>query len=222
MTDETYTLTQTNKERGAMRSGARHKVNGSKSKRCTLPSDHLTPAQKRKLNGPTEAISLKQPLTYDQLLQVSPSLQHLYLTHLVEDLGARRVDLVEMLGCCQNSFAKLVKSLPEPLIFHGKPKTQDPRWIEFISGDDDPDVLPATPDPEPDPDPEPTPDPEPDSEPTPDPDPRPKKVDLTPPTPFEILSGSFTVHCNLVDLIKTLAPLIDGDQSYTFTLSFTK
>ena len=31
------------KERNAMKSGAFHKVNGSKSRRCTLPSDNLTP-----------------------------------------------------------------------------------------------------------------------------------------------------------------------------------
>ena len=31
--------------------GAYHRKNGSKSKRCTLPSDYLTAAEKRKLNG---------------------------------------------------------------------------------------------------------------------------------------------------------------------------
>ena len=32
--------------------GASHMKRGSKSKKCTLPSDYLTAAQKRRLNGP--------------------------------------------------------------------------------------------------------------------------------------------------------------------------
>ena len=32
--------------------GASHMKRGSKSKKCTLPSDYLTAAQKRRLNAP--------------------------------------------------------------------------------------------------------------------------------------------------------------------------
>lgn len=35
------------KERKALTYGSHHRVNGSRSKRCTLPSDHLTAAQKK-------------------------------------------------------------------------------------------------------------------------------------------------------------------------------
>ena len=42
MTNEAYTMVETIKERKSMLSGARHKKGGSKSKKCTLPSDTLT------------------------------------------------------------------------------------------------------------------------------------------------------------------------------------
>jgi len=216
MTDETYTMTQTIKERRAMRDGARARKCGSRSKRCTLPSDSLTPAQKRKLNSPVETVNLNAPMTYGELVKLSPSLQFLYLDHLVNEFKARQQDLIAMLQTSDSTAYRLFRGLPGKLIFKGKPRHPAPEWETFMTGTlpppspDDPDVLPATPDPDPEP------------EPAPDPDPRPKKVDVNPPQPFEILSGGFTVRCNLVDLIKTLAPLIDGDQSYTFSVSFSK
>ena len=212
MTDETYTLIQTQKERGSMRSGARHKVNGGKSRRCTLPSDHLTPAQRRKLNSPVETVNLNAPMTYDELIKLSPSLQFLYLDHTINEFKARRKDLLEMLGCSQATAGRLFRSLPGKLIFHGKPKAPAPEWETFMAGTlpppspDDPDVLPAAPDPEP----------------APDPDPEPEKVDDNPPQPIEILSGSFTIHGQIADMIETLVHLIDTDQSYTFSVSFSK
>lgn len=51
------------REKKSIASGARHRVNGSKSKRCTLPSDYLTPAQRKKLNGEVYTVNLNKPIT---------------------------------------------------------------------------------------------------------------------------------------------------------------
>ena len=50
MTDAEYVFQQDVKERKKMKTGAMHRKCGSKSKKCTLPSDYLTPSQKKKLN----------------------------------------------------------------------------------------------------------------------------------------------------------------------------
>lgn len=70
------------KERNAMKSCAFHKVNGSKSKRCTLPSDNLTPAQKRKLNGPVKEYELHKRMTYHEFKKMPTDLQQAHLDYI--------------------------------------------------------------------------------------------------------------------------------------------
>lgn len=209
MNNETYTFIQTQKERNSMRHGAFARKDGSKSKRCSLPSDNLSPAQKRKLNGPLESINLNQPMTYAELKAVSPSLRSTYLHHLVDDLGARRKDLMGMLGISDATMFKLLKSLPEPVVFQkGRPKVKR-SWLEFLKvpvpetqGEDiPPEVIVEAP--------------------APDPTPEPEKVDPNPPQPIVIQSGSFTIHGTAADLLATLARLIDTAEPLTYTLSFT-
>lgn len=207
MTDETYTLIQTQKERGSMRSRARARKCGSKSKRCTLPSDNLTPAQRRKLDGPCETVNLNRPMTYEELTALSPTLQFLYLDNCINKYKARRTDLVKMLGCAQGTFTRLLPTLPGKLIFHGKPKQPAPEWLAFIKDTasvpdpaDDPRAVAAT-------------------TPAPDPD---IKQDPNPPQPVTILSGSFTLHGTAADLLAALARMIDTGEALTYTLSFTK
>ena len=201
MTNEAYTLAQTQKERRSMSNGARARKRGSKSKRCTLPSDNLTAAQKRKLNGPCETVNLNQPLTYDKLIALSPTLQFLYLDTLINKHKARRVDIVAMLGCAQATFTKLLPTLPGKLIFHGKPRSPAPEWLAFLGG--------AAPDPEPAEDPRAV------AATTP-------ALDTNPPQPIDLISGSFTIQGNLLDLAAAIARFIDNpDKTYTYTLSFT-
>lgn len=219
MTNETYTFIETNRDRKTTARSASHKKGGSKSKKCTLPSDHLTEAQKRKLNGPAETVNLNRPMAYAELSAVSPTLQFLYLDHLVHEFGARQQDIISMLGASGPTCYKLFRSLPGKLIFKGKPRKPDPRWLEFMQGElpapapEDPilpeEVLIPTPD---QPEPE---DPEPE-------DPDPEKPEFKP-DPLNLLAGSFTVHGNLLDLAAAITRFIDNtDDIYTFTLSFTK
>lgn len=70
------------KERNAMKSGAFHKMNGSKSKRCTLPSDNLTPAQKRKLNGPVKEYELHKAMPWAEFKQLPLDLQQVHLDYI--------------------------------------------------------------------------------------------------------------------------------------------
>lgn len=75
-------------ERKAMASGARHKKNGSRSKRCSLPSDNLTPAQKRKLNGECRTYQTTIPLTWEEFKAMPTDLQKEHLDYVQGLTGA--------------------------------------------------------------------------------------------------------------------------------------
>lgn len=83
------------KERKAMKSGAFHKVNGAKSKKCTLPSDNLTPAQKRKLNGPVVQWNIKAPMSWADLKSMPIALQKEHLSFVQTEFRAPYSTLAE-------------------------------------------------------------------------------------------------------------------------------
>ena len=107
MTDERFVYNADLRDRKRAAQGARAKKGGSRSKSCTLPSDALSAAQKRKLNGSVESISLNSPMSWARLRDLTPELQFLYLDHLVNEHKARRVDLCAMLGVATCTFWKL-------------------------------------------------------------------------------------------------------------------
>lgn len=64
--------------------GAKHKKNGSKSHGCTLPSDYLTNAQKRALNGPVKTLKLDEPMSWKDFKNLTVDDQKLYAKHIKE------------------------------------------------------------------------------------------------------------------------------------------
>lgn len=59
--------------------GAAHMKRGSKSKKCTLPSDHLTPAQWKRRNGPVNTYSLNQPMDWETFKSLPVDIQQSYI-----------------------------------------------------------------------------------------------------------------------------------------------
>lgn len=58
------------KEQRATARGAKHRKRGSKTKKCTLPSDYLTQKELASLNGEVKVYKLGQPMPqeeYDKL-----------------------------------------------------------------------------------------------------------------------------------------------------------
>lgn len=62
--------------------GAKHKRGGSKSKKCSLPSDNLTPAQMRALNGEVKAYNLNEPMSWEAFKAMPHDLQLAYIKGL--------------------------------------------------------------------------------------------------------------------------------------------
>jgi len=54
------------RERRALVSSARKRIGGSRSRRCSLPSDGLSAAQRGRLNGPVRTYALGRPMSWEQ------------------------------------------------------------------------------------------------------------------------------------------------------------
>lgn len=70
------------KQKKSLVSSARHKVSGARSRKCTLPSDHLTAAQKRGLNGPVHTYAINRPTTWAQFREMPADLQQAHLDYV--------------------------------------------------------------------------------------------------------------------------------------------
>lgn len=68
-------------------SSARHRVCGSKSKFCGLPSDHMTHAQWKKQNGEVKTMNMNRPMTWPDFKAMPNDLQNEYVQKCVETFG---------------------------------------------------------------------------------------------------------------------------------------
>lgn len=87
MTDERYIYNQDIREKKIIGYGAKHKKNGSKSKKCSLPSDFLTRKEKAKLNGECKSWDMKKFYTWDEFKQMPDDIALHYINGLVNRYG---------------------------------------------------------------------------------------------------------------------------------------
>lgn len=116
--------------------GAFNRKGGSKSKKCSLPSDNLTEAQKRKLSGPVQSVQLGQPCTWEQFKGLSDTLKKSYLMDLHNTYRASSGMLSKMFGVhittvCDER-ARL--GLPNCKKGHRASKEQRAMWDAFCNG----------------------------------------------------------------------------------------
>lgn len=78
--------------------GAMHKKGGSKSKKCTLPSDYLSKKEREALNGPVTEVKLNQPMDRKTFKSLSDSLKVEYIKYLQETYEANTAMLGKMFG----------------------------------------------------------------------------------------------------------------------------
>lgn len=88
---------------------ARKRVNGSKSKKCTLPSDYLTPAQRRELNGKVETMNVNLPITWGELKALPPHMAKEYIETLHRVHKASIAGAARMLEVPLTKYSALVR-----------------------------------------------------------------------------------------------------------------
>ena len=87
------------RERKRLVSSARHKKNGSKSKRCSLPSDHLTERQWKALCGEIMEYKLSSPVPWAEFKRYPRDIQEMYIQNMVEKYHVTASDLGRLFGC---------------------------------------------------------------------------------------------------------------------------
>lgn len=117
--------------------GAAARKCGSKSRRCTLPSDYLTDAQKKARNGKMSTYNLSKPMTYEQFKLMPRDLQREYLLKLRNDMHASTRVIAQMFGCSDETVRVVIRNLG---INTGGKKMymnldQLMRWNNWLSGD---------------------------------------------------------------------------------------
>lgn len=93
MTDTEYVYRQDIQEKKATGRGIFHKKNGSKSKKCTLPSDYLSRKEKKMLNGECKIWDMKKFYSYEEFKQMPDDIQLQYCNSIINryNVGLRTV-----------------------------------------------------------------------------------------------------------------------------------
>lgn len=87
------------RDRKSLARASRYKKNGSKSKKCMLPSDRLTDAQIRQRNGGLTVYQIGKPITWDTFKAYPLEMQKEYLKHFAKEHNCNVEMLANMMGC---------------------------------------------------------------------------------------------------------------------------
>lgn len=149
MNDVEFILKEDIKEKKQAGRGYYHKKNGSKSKKCRLPSDSLSKKEIEKMNGECKVYNLNKPMSYSNFCAMPVDLQIKYLEMLRDKFGANQTEISFMMGCnCAT-----LKSHKQRFL-NGKPefkrytysRLDKDAWRRFINGEKAEDAVVAEPD----------------------------------------------------------------------------
>lgn len=122
-------------EKKRIAQGARARKCGSRSRKCTLPSDYLTAAQKKGLNGKVITYNLSGPMTYSKFRVMPDDLQKEYLLKLRNEMGAPLTAMGKMMQCSP-------ETVRQALMRHGIPTNikrmsfeSKLRWDAWLKGE---------------------------------------------------------------------------------------
>lgn len=87
------------RERKRLASNARHKKNGSKSKRCSLPTDHMTEKQWKERCGQVMEYKLNEPIPWAVFKAYPKDIQEMYIQNMVDKYHVTASDLGRLFGC---------------------------------------------------------------------------------------------------------------------------
>lgn len=91
-------------------SGAKHIKRGSRSKKCTLPSDYLTAKERKGLNGVVETYNLSVPMKWKDFRELPNDLQQEYMDGLLRRYDLRQWMVADMFGISDVTFSLYCKN----------------------------------------------------------------------------------------------------------------
>ena len=149
MNDIEFILKEDIKKKKQAGSGYRYKKNGSKSKKCSLPSDHLSKKEIEKMNGECKVYNLSEKMSYSNFCAMPFDLQVKYLEMLRDKFGARQVDIAKMMNVAPSTFAShRYKFLNNKPVFpsSNRSKLDKEAWNKFINGEEAENAVETEPD----------------------------------------------------------------------------
>ena len=119
--------------------GASYMKRGSKSKKCTLPSDYLTAAQKRRLNGPVSTYKLDEPMNWESFKAMPEDLQKKYILNLQETYQANDKMIAKLFGKSDVTVGEHRKRLGlkptgKSRMTRDEVAVRDAKWDAFCNG----------------------------------------------------------------------------------------
>lgn len=106
------------KQKKSVAASAKHRVNGARSTRVTMPSDLLTPAQRRELNGEVKSVNLNKPITWEELKALPPSMAKEYVETLHKVHKATGNGAARMLGIYPHKYNEFVRQIGADISQH--------------------------------------------------------------------------------------------------------
>lgn len=91
-------------------SGAVHRKRGSKSKKCTLPSDYLTKKELKAMNGEVKSYNIHERYDWKKFKELPDDIAIAHINWLIETFGCTAAPLAESLGCSKSSIFKWLKA----------------------------------------------------------------------------------------------------------------
>lgn len=140
MDEARYVFNQTSSERKRIGRGAIARKNGSKSKKCGLPSDHLSAAERKKLNGECKTYDLSRPMSWPEFKGMPHDLRSEYI-HKLAGMGAGRNDLADMFHVSPNTYSQfMVKNHKGEKLLSTKStdKRDNDEFIAWFIGEEQP------------------------------------------------------------------------------------
>ena len=110
-----------------------------KRKGCSLPSDYLTAAQKRRLNGPVSTYKLDEPMNWESFKAMPEDLQKKYILNLQETYQANDKMIAKLFGKSDVTVGEHRKRLGlNPIgksrMTHDEVAVRDAKWNAFCNG----------------------------------------------------------------------------------------
>ena len=149
MNDVEFILKEDIKEKKQAGRGYYHKKNGSKSKKCSLPSDHLSKKEIEKMNGECKVYNFSKPMSYSNFCAMPVELQIKYLETLRIKFGANQTEISKMMGVAKTTLAShRAKFLDNKPVFrrYKHSRLDIEAWNRFVNGEENKDAVVAEPD----------------------------------------------------------------------------
>ena len=97
------------KKKNVAHSAARRK-GGSKSKKCSLPSDHMTQKQWNERCGQVMSYNIGRPMAWAEFSQLPKDLKEEYMNNLIEKYNANARTIAEVFGVSVATVFRVVKT----------------------------------------------------------------------------------------------------------------